>query len=108
MWNGADPDYTMVLCQTDCGVIGSCGNYFDGIGGDPDYCPMGCSSTNPGTSSCTGTPYTPPCGNGTVEGIEVCDDGNTVNGDGCDNQCALEATYTCTVDAEPDGTCDTG
>ena len=35
-----------------------------------------------------GTTNPPPvCGNGTVEGVEACDDGNDVNGDGCDNDC---------------------
>jgi cysteine-rich repeat protein len=28
------------------------------------------------------------CGNGVVEGNEFCDDGNDINGDGCNNQCA--------------------
>jgi cysteine-rich repeat protein len=27
------------------------------------------------------------CGNGTREGSEACDDGNTINGDGCDSNC---------------------
>lgn len=31
------------------------------------------------------------CGNGTIEGAETCDDGNTVSGDGCSNVCATEA-----------------
>ncbi len=30
------------------------------------------------------------CGNGVVEGIEACDDGNDVNGDGCDKVCRTE------------------
>jgi cysteine-rich repeat protein len=34
----------------------------------------------------------PACGNGTREGTEVCDDGNSTEGDGCDNDC----TYSCT------------
>lgn len=29
------------------------------------------------------------CGNGTVEGTEQCDDGNTANGDGCDSTCHI-------------------
>ncbi|MEM7159117.1 MAG: Ig-like domain-containing protein [Myxococcota bacterium] len=29
------------------------------------------------------------CGNGSVDEFEACDDGNLVNGDGCDNTCAL-------------------
>jgi cysteine-rich repeat protein len=33
----------------------------------------------------------PVCGNGTREGAEQCDDGNTENGDGCSADCALEA-----------------
>ena len=30
------------------------------------------------------------CGNGTPEGTEQCDDGNTVDGDGCSSNCTLE------------------
>jgi cysteine-rich repeat protein len=33
----------------------------------------------------------PVCGNGIVEGSEECDDGNSLNGDGCENDC----TFTC-------------
>jgi cysteine-rich repeat protein len=36
------------------------------------------------------------CGNGVVDGSEDCDDMNTENGDGCDNDC----TFTCNVDAD--------
>ena len=32
----------------------------------------------------------PVCGDGILEGDEECDDGNTDNGDGCDENCALE------------------
>ena len=34
------------------------------------------------------------CGNSTIEGLETCDDGNTVDGDGCSSDCAEE---TCVV-----------
>ncbi len=34
---------------------------------------------------------TPVCGNGVVEGSEQCDDGNTVDGDGCSATCTTEA-----------------
>jgi len=34
---------------------------------------------------------TPVCGNGTVEGSEQCDDGNTTDGDGCSATCTTEA-----------------
>jgi len=40
----------------------------------------------------------PTCGNGTPEGAEQCDDGNTTDGDGCDNDC----TFSCTMDSECD------
>ncbi len=30
------------------------------------------------------------CGNGSIEGSETCDDGNTVDGDGCNASCATE------------------
>ncbi|KAF8453055.1 hypothetical protein BGX38DRAFT_1141855 [Terfezia claveryi] len=38
----------------------------------------------------------PVCGNGKKEGNEECDDGNTVNGDGCSSKCTIENTK-CTV-----------
>lgn len=38
----------------------------------------------------------PVCGDGVVLSIEACDDGNTVNGDGCSDECKVEVNYTCT------------
>ena len=35
------------------------------------------------------------CGNGTLESDELCDDGNRLNGDGCDYLCAFTAGQTC-------------
>ncbi len=47
----------------------------------------------------------PVCGNGVKEGIELCDDGNAVNGDGCEIDC----TYTCKPGtAEGDKKCNDG
>lgn len=39
------------------------------------------------------------CGNGVIEGTEVCDDNNTANGDGCRSDCTVEsgAGWTCSV-----------
>jgi len=39
------------------------------------------------------------CGNGVIEAInaESCDDGNFVNGDGCDAGCAIEAGWICSI-----------
>lgn len=42
---------------------------------------------------CEGPPL---CGNGVLAAPEACDDGNSVNGDGCSATCAVEAGYTCT------------
>ncbi|KAK9918751.1 hypothetical protein WJX75_006574 [Coccomyxa subellipsoidea] len=36
------------------------------------------------------------CGNGIVEGAEECDDGDTIDGDGCSAQCKVEAGWECT------------
>ena len=41
--------------------------------------------------------YTPDvCGSGIITGNEVCDDGNTANGDGCSSTCAVEDNFSCT------------
>lgn len=41
---------------------------------------------------CVGGGVGQTCGNGTVEGNEVCDDGNTVGGDGCSANCLSDET----------------
>ncbi len=51
------------------------------------------------------------CGDAIVIGAagEICDDGNTNTGDGCDDNCALEEGWGCALDLFPaDGICDTG
>ncbi|KAL3133740.1 hypothetical protein ABBQ32_008228 [Trebouxia sp. C0010 RCD-2024] len=35
------------------------------------------------------------CGNGLVEGLEHCDDGNTASGDGCSSTCQIEEGFRC-------------
>lgn len=43
------------------------------------------------SATCTSTvTVVPTCGNGIVEGTEQCDDGNTVDGDGCSSACQKE------------------
>ena len=37
----------------------------------------------------------PTCGNGRVEGNEVCDDGNTIPADGCSGICLVEPNFSC-------------
>jgi cysteine-rich repeat protein len=48
------------------------------------------------------------CGDGVVEGAEICDDGNTVNGDGCSSSCQREPEADCLdgIDNNLDGTID--
>src|SRR5215831_14261794 len=59
----------------------------DGIDND------GNGKTDCADPSCAGAPacmhVVAVCGNGVVEGSEQCDDGNTVNGDGCEADCTL-------------------
>jgi cysteine-rich repeat protein len=43
------------------------------------------------------------CGDGKLEGSEVCDDGNRSDGDGCSARCELEAGFSC---ATPGAACD--
>jgi len=40
------------------------------------------------------------CGNGQLDAAEVCDDGNTIPGDGCDDACLVEECFEC-----PDNAC---
>lgn len=39
------------------------------------------------------------CGNGQLAGNEACDDGNGMNGDGCDQGCQIETGWTCPEDS---------
>lgn len=56
-------------------------------GGSSTGDPMGDSSTGPAD----------PCGNGVMEGLEACDDGNEVNGDGCNRDCTVSETVEHTI-----------
>jgi cysteine-rich repeat protein len=69
----------------------------------------GCSSTcavEPGWTCNTETPNVctqdgggSVCGNGTKEGTEACDDGDTDSGDGCSNLCDVENGYQCNTES---------
>ena len=41
------------------------------------------------------------CGNGRVDEGEDCDDGNSVEKDGCSNRCRIEVGYKCTLSGTP-------
>ncbi len=54
-------------------------------------------------------PPSPQCGNSTLDSSEQCDDGNTVNGDGCSDQCQLENPQLCgNGTVNPGEQCDDG
>ena len=48
------------------------------------------------------------CGNGIIEAGEACDDGNLVNGDGCENNCTLTGAICGNGIIEAGETCDDG
>jgi cysteine-rich repeat protein len=59
-----------------CGLVTACMTTGDGC------CPSGCTVST--DSDCPAAV----CGNGVVESPEICDDNNTVSGDGCDATCS--------------------
>ena len=48
------------------------------------------------------------CGDDIVAGSEICDDGNTADGDGCSSTCAIESGYICENGSDADGPCPAG
>jgi cysteine-rich repeat protein len=63
------------------------------------FSPVGCSGTSvdTGTGGLAVTFYENPygCGDGYVAGTNECDDGNSTNGDGCDDMCKIETGFSC-------------
>jgi cysteine-rich repeat protein len=75
--------YAGTITFTCVNVIGgTCGDDICSTGEDPSSCPEDCQVI---------------CGNGVIEGTEVCDDGNTAAGDGCSATCTVETGYICTA-----------
>jgi fibro-slime domain-containing protein len=74
------------------GVAGAAGNTASGTGGaiviinTPDAAP------DMPTAS---------CGNGTLDGTEQCDDGNSQSGDGCSKICQIESNHDCPKVGQP-------
>ena len=60
------------------------GDYFDNAGGSGSGAAVIPSGA---TAKVTVNPLPPPCGNGSPDPGELCDDGNLNNGDGCDSNC---------------------
>ena len=74
------------------------------MGSDQDSCEslLGCWWCA-AEGSCRGDKSCWVCGNGAVDGDEECDDGNTVDGDGCSSTCTIEETP---PDSDGDGVSD--
>jgi cysteine-rich repeat protein len=72
-----------IACRT-CELL----NAVDGLTRDCDLLDDG----NDANQSCS-EPTT--CGDGLIDGLEACDDGNATSGDGCDASCQLEAGWEC-------------
>lgn len=88
-------------CSPDCRSIETCGNgRFDyavgetcDCGVDPGNLPRGCSAVNGDASGeCSNLCQSIYCGNGVIDTLEVCDDGNLISGDGCAANCVSDET----------------
>ncbi|MGH3642634.1 MAG: hypothetical protein ACRDUX_26825, partial [Mycobacterium sp.] len=51
------------------------------------------TATFTATPTLTLTPTPDPCGNGVLEGDEACDDGDEIDGDGCEHDCLVTCPY---------------
>ena len=45
------------------------------------------------------------CGDGRLDTIEECDDGDIMDGDGCDSECYIEDSFVCSSDPGKQSTC---
>ena len=83
---------------------------YDNCGTDAANVPPGCAGINgaPG-SGCDASCQALLCGNATLDGSELCDDGNTDAGDGCAPDCGgLEVCGDGRIDLSAGETCDCG
>jgi len=103
-------------CSRDCLSNERCGNsVVDSNASSPEQCDDGPNNGQLG-HPCSATCHTVRCGNGYVEQGEDCDDGNTVNDDGCDNSCkvtecgnaVVNPGEECDLGTGPGGNSDTG
>jgi cysteine-rich repeat protein len=81
-------------CAPGCVLPRYCG---DGLvsSGYAEQCDNGAANSNTDYNGCTlACELGPRCGDSMVTDFEACDDGNRVNGDGCDVGCSIEANFT--------------
>eukprot|EP00736_Rhodelphis_marinus_P000968 Rmarinus@m.1959 len=79
----------------ECAIAGQEFFLSQGISNSPHYDVLLSVSARCNLGFGVGHLNTTDCGNGVVEDWEKCDDGNTVDGDGCGG-CFIESPYTCT------------
>jgi cysteine-rich repeat protein/parallel beta-helix repeat protein len=77
--NNLVQNYTQFKCNSPSTPLSSCSNSLSQI--LVSTCSLGCLNNQCNQQN---------CGNGIKEGLEQCDDGNLINGDGCSSQCKIE------------------
>ena len=97
-------DSVVDACRTDCREA-YCG---DGVPDTGEDCDDGDDGNN-GSDACPDTCLAPVCGDGHVhDGVEVCDDGNTVDDDNCRGDCGQDMAECGDGDNDPGEGCDDG
>ncbi len=94
-------EYNIAACFADRNVVNAAA-VFAGLvpvnAADPTAAPRcidfpedGCLGNPPNRNACASNPLPREalCGNGLKDGLEACDDGNRVSGDGCENNCTI-------------------
>jgi cysteine-rich repeat protein len=104
--DGDDDNYD--ACRNDC-LPNVCGDGYLHIG--TEQCDDGCNLGTPGvcenpTDNGDGCSYnclveSNQCGNGIVQGSELCDDGNGADNDACGNDCVPNIVPFCYTNSEP-------
>lgn len=89
-----------VVCNADC-TIKTCGN---GVVETPEACDGDGAGAGGETATCNANCTTSACGDGklNVTAGEQCEDGNTVDGDGCDSTCQFDGGPDFDGDGIPD------
>ena len=99
------------VCTAVCGdfVVRGAEACDDGNTNPEDGCDEDCQREDAWTCPTVGFTVTvggvcsPVCGDGLVRGDEVCDDGDTAPGDGCDSGCEPEVGWECPFDVATNG-----
>lgn len=103
-FDGCEPGTCAFTCAADtecddlrvCNGTETCTDHVCAAGAPP-AAGTACTRTGGGDGVCrAGDCVDPGCGNGVVDGVEPCDDGNDVDGDGCDIDC----TFSCEEDLD--------